>query len=47
MILKTKKKKSIESVKCEREVYVKVNRSITLKRFKVTTTKTQTAMKLE
>lgn len=47
MILRKKKeKKYIESIKREREVYVKVNRSVTLKRFKVTTTKTQAAMKL-
>lgn len=43
---KKKEKKYIESIKREREVYVKVNRSVTLKRFKVTTTKTQAAMKL-
>ena len=47
MILREKRKK-IESVKREqeREVYVNVSKSITLKRFKVTTTNEGTVAKL-
>ena len=42
MILREKRKKNIKSVKREREQVCN-----TVKKFKITTTKTQTAMKLE